>query len=240
MLVVDLNCDMGEIAALHESGLQRRLMKLVTSVNISCGAHAGDERLTEATVCDAMSAGCRIGAHPGYPDRANFGRVAMPMSPDELAGEVERQLRGFGDIVERCGGVVSHVKAHGALYNRAAESAEVAASVAKGILRWKPDVVVFGLAGSVMVDVFRDMGFTVWREGFADRAYEADGTLRKRSLSGAVIEDASEAGRQAKRLARSGLVETICVHGDHRGVEDLALAVRMSLSGIGEGNDISA
>lgn len=233
MLAVDFNCDMGEIAELYESGLQRRLMDLVSSVNISCGAHAGNDRLIALTVEDAMAAGCRIGAHPGYPDPARFGRVEIPMSPDDLASEVEQQLRHFGEIAERVGGVVSHVKPHGALYNRAAESAEIAAALGEGIRRWRHDVIVFGLAGSVMVDVLRDLGFTVWREGFADRAYEADGLLRKRGLPGAVIDDPVEAGSQSAMLAASGMVDTICVHGDHPGVEAVAAAVRKSLAAIG-------
>lgn len=239
MLPVDLNCDMGEIEALHECGLQRRLMRVVSSVNISCGAHAGNERLIVATVEDAIAAGVRIGAHPGYPDPVNFGRVSMAMSGEELALEVERQLRWFAGVVGSCGGVVSHVKAHGALYNLAAESTEVAEAVATAVGRWSSEVVVFGLAGSVMVDVFRARGFRVWREGFADRAYESNGMLRKRSLPGAVISDPEEAGRQAVRLARSGVVDTVCIHGDHAGVEEVAVAVRRSLEEIGSWNVVA-
>lgn len=233
MLAVDFNCDMGEIVELYESGLQRRLMDLVTSVNISCGAHAGNDQLIALTVQDALAAGCRIGAHPGYPDPARFGRVEIPMSPEDLATEVQHQLSHFGEIVERLGGAVSHVKPHGALYNRAAESAEIAVALGEGIRRWRRDVIVFGLAGSVMVDVLRDAGFTVWREGFADRAYEPNGLLRKRGLPGAVIDDPVEAGKQAAWLAASGTVDTICVHGDHPGVEAVAAAVRRSLVAIG-------
>ncbi len=240
VLPVDLNCDMGEIEALHESGLQRRLMRFVSSVNISCGAHAGNERLIAATVQDAIRAGVRIGAHPGYPDPANFGRVSMAMSGEELAGEVERQLRDFAEVVGSRGGVVSHVKVHGALYNLAAESREVAEAVASGIGRWRSDVVVFGLAGSVMVEVFRSRGFRVWREGFADRVYESNGMLRKRSLPGAVISDPEEAGRQAVRLACSGGVDTVCIHGDHAGVENVAAAVRRSLEEIGSWNGVAS
>lgn len=221
--MLDINCDMGEIAELRSNGTQAALLGSVTSINVSCGAHAGDEMLIRATVDQALKAGVRVGAHPGYPDQANFGRVAIDL--EDLAGEVHRQLVWFAGVA----GAVSHVKPHGAMYNRAAVDAATARGIAEGIARWRRDVPVMGLAGSLMLDVFRDAGLKVLREGFADRAYESDGTLRSRANPGALITDPAAAAEQALRLAASGTVDTICIHSDTPGSVDIAAAVRRSL-----------
>ncbi len=224
-MLVDINCDMGELPALAADGTQDALLDCVTSVNVSCGAHAGDEALVEATIRSAMAKGVAVGAHPGYPDPANFGRIEMAMSAEALAAEIARQLHWFAGIAARCGCTVVHVKPHGALYNVAAVKADVAEAIAKGIKAWRRDVVVMGLARNPMLDVYCSHGFRVWAEGFADRAYEADGTLRSRKLPGSLLTDPEEAAAQARRLATRGDVDTICIHSDTPGSVDIARAV---------------
>jgi UPF0271 protein len=223
---MDLNCDMGELEdARHEAAL----MEYVTSANIACGGHAGDEASMERTARLAIARGVRIGAHPGYPDRANFGRIAIPMPPAEIERMVRRQIERLDAVVRSLGGRVVHVKPHGALYNVALRNTEVARAIAGGVAAWDPSVTLFGLAGSAMLDVWRQMGFCVAAEAFADRRYEPDGTLRPRQLADALITDPHEAARQALRFAREGIVQTICVHGDTPGAVDILKACREAL-----------
>lgn len=231
MLRVDVNCDMGELDSLEADGTQDRLLEYVTSVNVACGAHAGNEGLAERTIRAAMQRGVRVGAHPGYPDPGNLGRLELAMDSAELAIEVERQLRWFDEIANRCGCEVVHIKPHGALYNVAVRSEPVAEAIAAGVARWRKAgcVTLVGLAGSTMVRVFAARGFAVLREGFADRAYEADGSLRSRKLPGALIEDPASAGRQARELALSGKVDTICIHSDTPGSVAIAREVASAL-----------
>ena len=211
---IDLNCDMGELEdAVHEAAL----MEFITSANIACGGHAGDEATMERTVRLALGRGVRIGAHPGYPDRENFGRVEMAMTGEAIAETVCRQIERLQAVVGREGGEIVHVKPHGALYNVAVKNGEVARAIAEGVARWNPRVTMFGLAGSPMLDVWREMGMRVWGEAFADRRYEADGTLRSRKFPDALITDPATAAAQALRLARAGQAETVCVHGDTPG-----------------------
>jgi len=211
---IDLNCDMGELEdAEHEAAL----MQHITSANIACGAHAGDEAMMERTARLAMERGVRIGAHPGYPDRANFGRIEMPLTAAEIADTVYQQILRLEAVVASLGGRIVHVKPHGQLYNVAVKNGEVARAIGDGVARWNSSVPIFGLAGSPMLDVWRAQGLPVAGEGFADRRYEPDGTLRSRKLPGALIIDPQEAAQQALRLARSGTVDTICVHGDTPG-----------------------
>lgn len=224
--LADLNCDVGEVEdAAHEAAL----LDYITSANIACGGHAGDARTMDRTVRLALARGLRIGAHPGYPDRAGFGRVELPMSADEIAREVRRQIEALDAVVRAAGGTIAHVKPHGALYNRAARDAAVARAIGEGVAGWNPRVTLFGLAGSVMLDTWRAMGFAVEAEGFADRAYEPDGTLRPRSLAGALITDPAAAAAQALRLVREGRATTICVHGDTPGAVAVLKACREAL-----------
>jgi UPF0271 protein len=223
---IDINCDMGELEdAQHEAAL----MEHITSANIACGGHAGDDAIMERTTRLAMARGVRIGAHPGYPDRANFGRLEMPMTGEEIARTVEEQIRRLDAIVGRLGGEIVHVKPHGALYNVAVHNREVAQAIARGIATWNPRTVVFGLAGSPMLDVWREMGINVAAEAFADRRYEPDGTLRSRKFPDALITDPQAAAAQAVRLARAGNAQTICVHGDTPGAVGILKACREAL-----------
>ncbi len=211
---IDLNCDMGELEdALHEAAL----MEYISSANIACGGHAGDEATMERTVRLALLRGVAIGAHPGYPDRANFGRLEIPMAAADIEQSVFQQIQRLDAVVRRLGAAIVHVKPHGALYNVAVRNAEVARAIGRGVARWNPDTTLFGLARSPMLEVWRGMGLAVAGEGFADRRYEPDGTLRSRQLPGALITDPREAAAQALRLAREGHAQTICVHGDTPG-----------------------
>jgi 5-oxoprolinase (ATP-hydrolysing) subunit A len=238
---MDLNCDMGELSEAIANGTQEALMPSFTSVNIACGGHAGDERTMQTTIEQALRWKLAIGAHPGYPDKANFGRLELNLSPQAIADFVFEQVRTLVDVAARCGAEVKHVKPHGALYNQAVHNRELAEAVAKGVARWARDVVLVGLAGSPMLDVFREAGFPVAAEAFADRRYQPDGTLRSRKHEDALIRDPTEAARQALSIAERGTVvacdgtaiaanaQTLCIHGDTSGAPQIAATVAQTL-----------
>src|SRR2546425_12250948 len=240
-LTIDLNCDMGEVPKAIADGTQEALMRSVTSVNIACGGHAGDEQTMKTTIEQALRSKVAIGAHPGYADRANFGRLELKLSPAEIASSVFEQVRALAEVAERCGARVVHVKPHGALYNQAVRNRELAEVIAEGVARWRRDVVLVGLAGSPMLDVFREAGFAIAAEAFADRRYEPDGTLRSRKFEDALIRDPAEAGRQALSIAQKGTLiasdgsevavdaQTICIHGDTPGAPEIAATVARTL-----------
>jgi len=229
-VTLDLNCDLGE---LDDAALEARLMEHVTSANIACGGHAGDEGTMERTIRLALERGVNIGAHPGYPDRANFGRLEIDMSEAEIEDTVAWQIGRLEAVAERLGATIVHVKPHGALYNVAVRNHAVARAIGAAVRQWNPRALLFGLAGSPMLEVWRGMGLRVAAEGFADRRYEADGTLRSRQLPGALITDPAEAAAQAVRLACEGGVETICVHGDTLGAANILEACRRALQSCG-------
>ena len=223
---VDLNCDMGEVAESVTGGVQEKLLCDVTSANVACGGHAGDAEMMQATVEQCLRHGVAIGAHPGYEDRANFGRIELKLRREEIAASVHQQVLALAEIAARCGARVGHVKPHGALYNQAAREHDLARGIAEGVARWRKDVVLVGLAGSVMLEEFRAAGFRVAAEAFADRRYEADGSLRSRKFADALLRNPEEAAAQAVRIVEQGRViaadgstvtldaQTICIHGD--------------------------
>jgi 5-oxoprolinase (ATP-hydrolysing) subunit A len=240
-LQIDLNCDMGELPAAIADGTQESLMRSLTSINVACGGHAGDEATMKATVEQALRWKLAIGAHPGYPDRANFGRLELSMSPQEVADSVFEQVTALSKIAESCGARVAHVKPHGALYNQAAHNRDLAQAIAQGVARWNKYVVLVGLAGSPELDVFREAGFAVAAEAFADRRYEPDGTLRSRKFADALIRDPAQAAHQALNIVQRRTVlasngtnvgveaQTICIHGDTLGAPVIAADVAQSL-----------
>ncbi len=242
---IDLNCDMGEFAAAVADGTQEQLMRSLTSVNIACGGHAGDAQTMRSTIEQALRWGVAIGAHPGYADRENFGRVALRRSAEEVAESVYEQVRALASIAEECGARVGHVKPHGALYNQAARDPQLAGAIARGVARWNRGVVMVGLAGSLMLEVFRGAGFLVAAEAFADRRYEADGSLRPRRFADALIREPEEAARQVLRIVEQQSVvasdgtemtvaaQTICIHGDTPGAAEIAVRVAEALRGAG-------
>jgi UPF0271 protein len=224
--MMDINCDMGEGVPDQEA-----MMPYLTSANIACGGHAGDEDTMRLTIQQAMRHGLKIGAHPGYFDKANFGRTEMMLPEEEIAMVVHAQCAVFGRIAEQCGATVTHVKPHGALYNQAVKSAMISRAIAEGVGRWRRDIAIMGLAGSLMLDVFREAGFRAMAEAFADRRYEADGTLRSRKFEDALIRDPLAAGEQTLRIAKEGIAATICIHGDTPGALNIAKEVARVLSG---------
>jgi 5-oxoprolinase (ATP-hydrolysing) subunit A len=236
-LKIDLNCDMGEIPEAIANGTQEALMRSITSANVACGGHAGDEKTMRTTIQQATRYGVAVGAHPGYADRENFGRLELKMSVAEVANSVYEQVRALAQVAESCGAQVVHVKPHGALYNQAVKNRELARAIADGVARWNRRVVLVGLAGSAMLKVFREVGFPVAAEAFADRRYEPDGTLRSRKFEDALIRDPEQAARQALAMVERRVVmasdgrevaveaQTICIHGDTPGAPAIAAEV---------------
>ena len=240
---IDLNADVGESFGPWPMGDDEHLIPLVSSVNIACGAHAGDPATIARTVHLAIAHGVAIGAHPGYPDLAGFGRRDLDMTPDELEASLLAQVGAVVAIARSQGAAIGHVKPHGALYNRAARDPDVAGTIARAIARLDRNLVLVGLAGSTMLEAGRSAGLRVRAEAFADRAYEADGSLRDRRRDGAILGPA-EAAEQAVAIARDGIVdrpgspvavraETICLHGDGPAAVATATAVRVALAAAG-------
>ena len=227
---VDLNADLGEGFGVWSLGDDEAMLGIVTSANLACGFHAGDPAALRRVCGQAGAAGVRIGAQVGYRDLAGFGRRYIDVAADDLVADVIYQIGALQALARSAGTAVTYVKPHGALYNVAARDRDVAQAIADGVKAWRGnDVILVGLAGSSMLDVFRQAGFPVWGEAFADRAYEADGTLRARSKAGALIEVPEAAAEQALRLAARGDVQTICVHSDTPGSTAIARAVRLAV-----------
>ena len=242
MVSVDLNSDLGEGA-----GTEREIMPFITSANIACGAHAGDERTMRETVRLAIAANVAVGAHPGYRDPANFGRAALDMPADALVADLVLQIETLRQIARSEGSDLAHVKAHGALYNTAQHDEGVAASIVAAVKRGAPDLRLYVFPGSAVERLARAAGLRVAREGFIDRAYEPDGTLRPRTRPDALISDPQRAAAQAVSfmedggvLAHDGTflelpVETLCVHGDTPGASSILRAARAALVSAGVG-----
>lgn len=225
MITIDINCDMGELPEAIEDGTQESLMPHLTSVNIACGGHAGDDHTMRRTVEQARRHSLAIGAHPGYPDRANFGRLELDLPIEAIESSIHQQISALAAIA----GEIVHVKPHGALYNQAVKNRALAEAIARGTKKFSRGVILVGLAGSPMIGVFRDAGFRVAEEAFADRRYEPDGTLRSRKFEDALIREPAQAAAQALELARSGRIRTICIHGDTPGAPAIAAAVAAAL-----------
>lgn len=235
---VDLNCDLGESFGRYVLGDDEQLMAHITSANIACGLHAGDPLVIDRTVRLAAHHSVAVGAHPGYPDLQGFGRRLMDLTPEEAETFTLYQVAALAGFARANGVALVHVKPHGALYNQAAQDPTLAAAVVRGIRRFNPSLIVVGLAGSVLVAEAQSAGMRAASEGFPDRAYNSDGTLRSRRLPGALIEEVDEICAQAVRLATHGIVvegrppisiDTLCLHGDHPGAAGHAAAVRRAL-----------
>lgn len=241
MIAIDLNADVGENPVALADGSEEALIQLLTSVNIACGGHAGNEQTMTQVIEIAAKHGVAVGAHPGYPDKEHLGRVDLQMAGEEISGTVHDQIRLLAAIGRACGTSIRHVKPHGALYNVAARDPAVARAIADGIARVSRDVVLVGLAGSCMLKVWAEVGFVVAAEAFADRTYEADGSLRSRRFADALISDPRAAAEQASRIVLGQHViasngsrvpikaQTICIHGDTPGASDIAAVVRQTL-----------
>jgi UPF0271 protein len=240
---------MGELPEAIADGTQEELLRSITSANVACGGHAGDERTMRTTIEQVLRAGAALGAHPGYPDRNNFGRLELKMPLDAVRDTVCEQIRTLQRVAAASGARLVHVKPHGALYNQAVKNRELAEAIAKGVRKageaesdsLGKDIILVGLAGAEMLNVFRQWGFAVAAEAFADRRYEPDGTLRSRKFENALIRDPAEAASQALGIAERGMVialdgsevklsaQTICIHGDTPGAPQIAAAVARTL-----------
>jgi len=229
---IDLNADLGEGA-----GSDEELLKLVSSANIACGWHAGDASTMRQCVRWAIDNHVAIGAHPSFPDRANFGRSTMHLPPEEIVAGVLYQVGALAAIVKAEGGTLAHVKAHGALYNQAVKEPELAAAIVDAVRRFDPSLRFFGLAGSGMITAAERAGLKPVEEVFADRGYMPDGSLVPRSQPGALIVDEEQSLAQTLSLVRDHRVtaidgsvvavnaQSVCLHGD--GAHALAFARRI-------------
>jgi 5-oxoprolinase (ATP-hydrolysing) subunit A len=242
---IDLNADVGESLGPWPMGDDERLIPLVTSVNVACGAHAGDPLTIERTIRLAVNHDVAVGAHPGYPDLVGFGRRDLDMTADELRASIIHQVGAVAAIARSLDVELRHVKPHGALYNRAARDQAVAETIATAIRRASPELILVGLAGSALVGAGVSAGLQVASEAFADRAYEPDGSLRSRRRPGAIIATPAAAAKQAVSIVRDGRVtaldgtviavraDTICIHGDTPGAAEYVAAVRAALDKAG-------
>lgn len=233
---IDLNCDMGE-----GCGSDEEIMPLVSSINIACGFHAGDPTTMRKTVRLAMDHGVAIGAHPGLPDRENFGRRVIAVTPQEVHDMVLQQAVALADIARADGAAVTHLKPHGALYNMAAKDRAIAQAIAKATRDFDAACILVGLAGSQLILAGIAAGLTTANEAFADRTYQADGSLTPRDSQNALIRDPVAAAEQVVKVLESGTVtslqgtevplvaETICIHGDSPVAAMFATTIRERL-----------
>jgi UPF0271 protein len=226
MKTVDLNCDLGESFGAYTIGNDKKILEYISSANIACGYHAGDHNVMMKTVKLAHHLEVSIGAHPGFPDLIGFGRREMKISPDEIFNLVVYQVGALQGVAKVHQAKVQHVKPHGALYNVAAKNKEVARAIARAVYSVNPELILFGLAGSELVKMGKEMGLEVAEEVFADRNYQPDGSLTPRTEPNAMIHDADVAVSRIIRMVNEGKVtavngqdisiqaDTICVHGD--------------------------
>jgi UPF0271 protein len=239
---VDLNCDMGEFTAEARVAKDAALMDFVSSVNIACGAHAGDGATMRRTAENAIAKGVAMGAHPGYSDKENFGRIELDLRLEEIYDLVSEQVTALKNITEDLGGALHHVKPHGALYNQAAKDAELAHTVARAVKDIDAGLIFYGLAGSHLITEAEKFGLKTASEVFADRTYQPDGSLTSRKLPGALITDTYDAVVQVLEMVTLGTVkamngeririnaETICIHGDGGHALEFAQAVNEALT----------
>lgn len=241
MLKVDLNSDLGESFGAYKIGMDADILQYVSSANVACGFHAGDPIVMEETVQLAKKAGAAVGAHPGYPDLQGFGRRNMICTPKEVKVYVKYQLGALLAFTRSAGIPLQHCKPHGALYNMAAKDKALAAAIAEAVADVDAGIILLGLAGSAMTEAGKEAGLRVAGEVFADRAYQADGSLVPRSMPGAVIHDTEEALSRTVRMMKEGIVtavtgetvpltaDSICVHGDSPSALAFVKAIRERL-----------
>jgi len=238
---LDLNADVGE----GDPETDEALLRLVTSANVACGAHAGDADTMRATVAIAQRHGVAVGAHPGYDDREGFGRRPMQLSAAEINDLFLYQLRTLDAIARTKGVVLRHVKPHGALYNQAETDGALAVAIIAAVRAFDPTLRLVGRAGSAMARAAAAVGHAFTPEAFADRRYRPNGSLQPRSEPSAVLTDPEEVVRQVRSLVTQGEVvasdgshvpvafKTLCLHGDTPGSAVLAARIRQELSALG-------
>jgi UPF0271 protein len=242
---IDLNADVGESFGAYKLGHDALLMLAVTSANVACGFHAGDPGVMRDTVAMAREQGVAVGAHPGFPDLAGFGRREIHATPREIEDLVVYQIGALAAVAAAQGVRLQHVKAHGALYNMAAREAALADAIARATASVDRSLVLFGLAGSRLIEAGQRAGLRTAREAFADRSYRSDGALVPRGQPGAVVETPDEVvSRVVSMVSRQTVTaidgsqvrveaDTICVHGDTPGAANLAKRMRHALAEAG-------
>jgi UPF0271 protein len=242
---VDINSDTGESFGAYTIGHDDGLFRSITSANVAAGFHAGDPSVLRATIRLAKTHGVAVGAHPGFPDLVGFGRRELNVTPQEAEDFVLYQIAAVAGVAAAEGMKIQHVKPHGALFNMAVRNKELAGAIAKAVAAFDRTLILFGLPGSEILNAGRAAGLRVAAEVFADRAYEPDGSLASRRKPGSVIHDASAVVARAVRMVKEKTVvaidgsvvpleaDTICVHGDTPGSDDLAAKIRAGLEAAG-------
>ena len=242
MYQVDLNSDLGEAYGPYTIGMDKEIIAFISSANIGCGWHGGDPLVMDETIRTCREKSVAVGAHPGFPDLMGFGRRNMTVSPAEAKAYLKYQLGALWAFAKSQGVTVQHVKPHGALYNMAAVDQKLAAALAEAVYEVDPKIIFLGLANSCMITAARECGLTVASEVFADRAYNADGTLVARSQSGAIIHDTALCISRVIRMIKENKVEaitgedinlkpdSICVHGDNAKAVEFVKAIRTAFA----------
>lgn len=243
MLTVDLNSDLGESFGHYTIGNDANVLPLITSANVACGFHAGDPSVMAKTVAIAESNGVAVGAHPGYPDLNGFGRRRMAMDPNDVTNMITYQVGALAAFTK--GHHLHHVKPHGALYNAAGKDLDLAVAICKGIKRVDPELPIYGLSGSNLIKAAEQVGIPSRSEAFADRAYQADGSLVPRSQKGAVLTDPAEVAQRAVHMIKDQAVtaitgekvplkvDSLCVHGDNEAALAIVKELRKTLKANG-------
>ncbi|WP_223591837.1 LamB/YcsF family protein [Neobacillus bataviensis] len=241
MKVIDLNSDLGESFGAYRIGNDAEVLKHISSANLACGFHAGDHNVMFETVKLAKKSGVRIGAHPGFPDLAGFGRREMVLSPREIYHLVIYQIGALDAVCKVNETKIAHVKPHGALYNMAAGNRKMADAIAEAVADFDSTIVLYGLANSELVRAGKEKGLQVAEEVFADRTYQWDGSLTSRKEKNAIIHDADYAIKRVIRMIKEGKVETvdrkeidinadtICIHGDEPQALEFVLNLKHAL-----------
>jgi UPF0271 protein len=234
--MIDINCDMGE-----GIGRDELIMPYITSTNIACGYHAGDEEIILQTILMAKKYNVNIGAHPSFLDKENFGRTEIKKSPDEIYELVSTQIKILQKIAEDNNAALQHVKPHGALYNMAAKNKPIAKAIAEAVKDYNKNLVLFGLSNSFLISEAKLIGLKTASEVFADRTYQDDGSLTPRLHPNALITNVDEMLQHVLFMIKkqnvktvSGkeipiLAETICIHGDGKYAVEFARAIYQTL-----------
>ena len=245
MIRIDINSDMGESFGAYSIGHDAGLFRFITSANVAAGFHAGDPSVLRETIRAAKGHGVAVGAHPGFPDLVGFGRRELNVTPNEAEDMVLYQVAAVAGVAAAEGVKVQHVKPHGALFNMAVRNAELSSAIARAVAAFDKTLILFGLPGSEILAAGKAAGLRVAAEVFADRAYEADGSLASRRKAGSVIHDPDAVVARAVRMVKDRSVvatdgsivrleaDTICVHGDTPGSDDLAARIRAGLESAG-------
>ena len=241
---IDLNADCGESFGAWRMGRDAELLEVVTSANLACGFHAGDPRTMLETIDLARAKGVAVGAHPGFPDLVGFGRREIQATPEEVYADVLYQIGALRAMLRVAGLPMQHVKAHGALYNRATRDPETARAIARAVHDFSGTLVMLVLPNTPLETEARALGVPVALEGFPERGYAADGRLAPRGTSGATIHDPAQAAQRALEMVRGSVtavdgtvipvrVDTLCIHGDNPAAPEIARAVRGALEAEG-------